>query len=71
MNDRLIAHPRRLWEPADLLELVPADRVPAGKKFEYGNTNYVLLGLVIEQVRGRPIAEVLRDGVLSIDGVGG
>jgi D-alanyl-D-alanine carboxypeptidase len=28
-----------------------------------------LLGLVIEQVRGRPIAEVLRDGVLSIDGV--
>ena len=36
---------------------------------QYTNTNYLLLGLVIEQVRGRPIAEVLRDGVLSIDGV--
>jgi D-alanyl-D-alanine carboxypeptidase len=28
-----------------------------------------LLGLVIEQVRGRPVADVLRDGVLDIDGV--
>jgi D-alanyl-D-alanine carboxypeptidase len=28
-----------------------------------------LLGLVIEQVRGRPVADVLRDGVLNIDGV--
>jgi D-alanyl-D-alanine carboxypeptidase len=29
----------------------------------------VLLGLVIEQVRGRPVADVLRDGVLDIDGI--
>ena len=52
-----------------MLELVPADRAPAGEHFEYSNTNYLLLGLVIEQVRGRPVADVLRDGVLSIDGV--
>ena len=70
VNDRLIAEdPLRLWTQAELLEFVPADRTPAGEAFEYGNTNYVLLGLIIEQVRGRPIAEVLRDGVLSIDGV--
>ncbi len=59
----------RVWTPADLLELVPAHRGNAGRSFEYGDVNYLLLGLVIEQVRGRPLAEVLREGVLAIDGV--
>ena len=44
------------------------ERSPVGETFRYADTNYVLLGLVVEQVRGRPIAEVLRDGVLAIDG---
>ena len=69
VNERLVTDSLRLWQPAELLALVPASRTPVGDEFDYGNTNYVLLGLVIEQVRGRPIAEVLRDGVLSIDGV--
>jgi D-alanyl-D-alanine carboxypeptidase len=56
-------------EPADLLELVPDDRASAGEEFAYTDTNYLLLGLVIEQIRGRPVGDVLRDGVLSIDGV--
>jgi len=56
-------------EPADLLELAPDDRAPAGEGFGYADTNYLLLGLVIEQIRGRPVGDVLRDGVLSIDGV--
>ena len=69
VNERLLADPQRLWKPAELLDLVTDDRDPPGEYFAYTNTNYLLLGLVIEQVRGRPIAEVLRDGVLSIDGV--
>lgn len=69
VHDELADDRQRVWTPADLLELVPADRAPAGEVFEYGDTNYLLLGMVIEQVRGRPIDEVLRDGVLSIDGV--
>ncbi|KRT61070.1 MAG: hypothetical protein XU10_C0044G0003 [Chloroflexi bacterium CSP1-4] len=48
-----------------MLELVTADRAPAGEAFDYTDTNYLLLGLVIEQVRGQPVADVLRDGVLS------
>ncbi|KRT61075.1 MAG: hypothetical protein XU10_C0044G0008 [Chloroflexi bacterium CSP1-4] len=59
----------RAWKPAEALELVPTGRVVAGRSFEYAENNYLLLGLVIEQVRGRPLAEVLREGVLAIDGV--
>ena len=61
--------PLRVWTAAEMLDLVLPDRRPAGETFEYTNTNYLLLGQVIEQLRGRPIAEVLRDGVLHIDGV--
>jgi D-alanyl-D-alanine carboxypeptidase len=67
-DKRLLAHPRRLWTPAEALELVPPERAPAGEEFEYANANYQLLGLVIEQIRGRPVADVLRDGVLDVDG---
>jgi D-alanyl-D-alanine carboxypeptidase len=65
----LASNPKRVWKPADLLELVSATRTPAGQTFLYGDTNYLLLGLVIEQVRERPVAEVLRDGVLDVEGV--
>ena len=60
---------QRVWKTADMLELVPAERGPAGAYFSYTNTNYLLLELVIEEVRGRPVVDVLRDGVLSIDGL--
>ena len=69
VHDRLSRDLQRAWRPSDLLALIGSDRDPAGAIFEYTDTNFLLLGLVIEHVRGRPIAEVLRDGVLSIDGV--
>jgi D-alanyl-D-alanine carboxypeptidase len=68
-DKRLLTHRRRFWTPAEVLEFVPTERAPAGEAFEYANANYQLLGLIIEQVRGRPVADVLRDGVLNIDGV--
>ena len=49
---------QRNWTPAELLETVSTDRTPAGDRVEYTSTNYLLLGLVIEHVRGRPIAQV-------------
>lgn len=69
MEDSVASDRRRLWKPADVLELVGPGRAPAGEEFEYSDTNYTLLGLVIEQVRGRPVADVLRDSVLGIDGI--
>src|SRR5262245_12356668 len=68
MQEELLAHRQRVWTPADVLDLVTTDRVAAGEEFGYTDTNYVLLGLVIEQLRGRPVADVLREGVLRVDG---
>jgi D-alanyl-D-alanine carboxypeptidase len=59
---------QRRWKLAEVLDLVPKERSPAGDSFGYADTNYLLLGLVIEQVRDRPVAEVLSQGVLNIDG---
>jgi D-alanyl-D-alanine carboxypeptidase len=68
MEESVATDRPRVWTPAEVLDLVDDGRVPPGSAFEYADTNYNLLGLVIEQVRGRPVAEVLRDGVLDVDG---
>ena len=67
--EREVASDRdRNWSVAEVLALVGDRRGPAGEAFLYADTNYTLLGLVIEQVRKRPLVEVLRDGVLRVEG---
>jgi D-alanyl-D-alanine carboxypeptidase len=56
------------FTPYELLASVAPDRSPAGQDWEYTGTNPILLGLIIEQATGRPIAQVLRSGVLAGDG---
>ncbi|MEV4612422.1 serine hydrolase domain-containing protein [Kitasatospora sp. NPDC049258] len=49
----------RYYEPHELLGLAlqhPADFAP-GAKWAYSNTNYVLAGLIVEKVTGRPLGE--------------
>jgi D-alanyl-D-alanine carboxypeptidase len=65
----LSADPLRVWTPAELLAAIPAQRTVAGAESEYGNINYLLLGVVMEEVTGRPMVDVLREGVLGIDDV--
>ncbi len=49
----------RYFEPRELLDLAlehPADAEP-GETWGYSNTNYVLAGLIVQKVTGRPLAE--------------
>ncbi|MFS8098142.1 beta-lactamase family protein [Lentzea alba] len=49
----------RYYEPRELLDIGnahPPTNEP-GEKFKYSNTNYVLLGLLIQKITGRPVAE--------------
>ncbi len=55
--------PTKIWTPDELLAIAfehPPNFAP-GTAFEYNNTNYALLGLVIEKVDGRPLATALHD----------
>jgi CubicO group peptidase (beta-lactamase class C family) len=67
MEARMARDRSRVWKPEEILALVGAARRPVGA-FEYADTNYNLLGLVIEHVRHRPLVDVLRDGVLRVEG---
>lgn len=65
---RLMAEDRsRVWELDEVLALVGPARLPLDTG-EYADTNYNLLGLIIEHVRQQALVVVLRDGVLRVDG---
>lgn len=65
MRARLNADPERLWSPAEVLALVGPSRFAPGTDFEYSNTNYVVLGMLIERVTGHRYADELHDRVIG------
>ncbi len=67
LREALSSDPLHVWTLEEKLATVASERGPVGQAWEYIGTNYLLLGLIIEQVTGRPIAEVLRSGVLDGD----
>jgi len=67
------ADPSRSWPPQELVDLVKGDApmFEPGTAFDYSNTNIVLLGMVIEQVTGRPITEVMDERIIGPLGLSG
>ncbi|MEU8775073.1 serine hydrolase domain-containing protein [Streptomyces sp. NPDC048606] len=65
------ADPQRSWTPRELLAIAfrhPAD-FPPGARWEYSNTNTVLLGLLVEKVGGQPLHTYLEQHVLRPAGL--
>ncbi|MDH6142821.1 D-alanyl-D-alanine carboxypeptidase [Kitasatospora sp. GP30] len=63
----ILADPHRFYEPRDLLDLAltrKADFAP-GTKWEYSNTNYIVAGLLIEKVTGRPLGEEITTRIID------
>src|SRR4051794_11256839 len=55
--------PTKVWTPDELLAIAftrPPNFLP-GTAYEYCNTNYALLGLIAEQVGGRPLDRAMQD----------
>ena len=55
------------YEPHDLLDIAFArkpDSAP-GEKFVYANTNYILAGLIVQKVTGRPVGEQITKRVIE------
>ena len=55
------------WKPSQLLALAnePAAHFRPGTKWEYSNTNYLVLGLVVEAVTGKPLPQELEQRVFG------
>ncbi len=51
----LTANPEKRWQPAELVAYLLDEKPPfeAGKGWDYSDTNYIMLGMIIEKVTGR------------------
>ncbi len=58
--------PDRIWKPAEILSYAREMRrgIP-GKRFRYSDTNYVLLGLVIERIANAPLHRAFREMIFD------
>ncbi len=55
--------PQRVWTPEELVDIgisLPPYFAP-DDGFHYSNTNYLLLGLIAEQIEQRPLGEIFRE----------
>jgi len=61
------ANPLTVWDPRDLVAAAvayPPD-FPPGEGWEYSNTNYLILGLIIEEVTGSAVEEEIESRLLQ------
>jgi D-alanyl-D-alanine carboxypeptidase len=62
-----VQQPQKAWTPQDLLALSfakPVDFAP-GAEFEYSNTNYIVLGLILEKITGMSAPEAFRQRIFE------
>jgi CubicO group peptidase (beta-lactamase class C family) len=65
-SDLGIDHPGiTLAEVMQALRGVRAPLFPPGEKYRYSNTGYVLLGVIVEKLAGKPLPEFLKDTVFE------
>jgi D-alanyl-D-alanine carboxypeptidase len=65
--NEFLADPTRAWVPQELawIGIQDSPLFDPGKGWHYSNTNYVLLGLVLEQVTGKSIGELYRKEIIK------
>ena len=69
----LLAAPARVWKPEELVAYVLDAKPygPAGSAFHYTDTNYILLGMIIERATGTPYYALLERRLLRPLHLGG
>jgi D-alanyl-D-alanine carboxypeptidase len=63
-NDAVLAHPDVAWTADQFLSWVGRPYCAPGACYQYSNTNYVVLGKVVEAVTGQPVAALVRSTFL-------
>jgi D-alanyl-D-alanine carboxypeptidase len=65
IDKALLARPARAWDAAKSLTYVGKPYAKPGVSWHYSNTNYLVLGLLAEDVGRAPVADQLRDRFLT------
>jgi len=63
----LTAQPDKRWRPEDLLSYV-LDEEPSfepGEGWEYSDTNFILLGMIMEEITGQPCYDLIQEQILD------
>ena len=63
-DDRVLRDHERRWTPRELVSIAVAhapERSPPGESFAYSSTNYLVLGLIVEEAGGQPLDLQLRE----------
>lgn len=60
---RWFGQPWKRWEPPELLAVIRNRplKFPPGSRHEYSNTNYLLLGFILEAVTGQPYGRLVQE----------
>ena len=63
----LTAHPDKVWRPEELVAYLLDEKAPfeAGKGWDYSDTNYIVLGMIIEKVTGGKFYDEARNRLLK------
>ncbi|MCP4154629.1 MAG: beta-lactamase family protein [bacterium] len=63
----LFKDPFKVWKPVELLSFILGDKPvhPAGKGWNYSDTDYILLGMIIERVSGKSYYYELNRRILT------
>jgi len=64
-TDPVMAHPLHRWGLEEVLSYVPAHRSKPGAHWFYGDSNYILLALVVRHTTGMSVGAGLRQGILA------
>ena len=57
--------PRKVWQPQEMVDIAAREKLHAQDEYYYSNTNYILLGLIAEQITGQDAATLYRKKIFE------
>lgn len=65
----ILQDPVRIWQDSELVALAyshdPSILFPLGAKYFYSNTNYILVGMILEKVTGLSLETLMKERILK------
>lgn len=67
VTEKLTAQPNHVWSPAERVSYILDTAAPfaAGKGWDYSDTNYIVLGMIMEKITGRDLYKQVEERFLK------